>query len=90
MRKASTVNVELARSLAMVVARLERHRAEPGHAMAVTVKNLVAHKGRILVVFEAIRRLMAEKQAAETPTRVGSGCLHRPCPFLATGGEIVC
>lgn len=63
MRQAIAVNAELAKRLAVVEAKLDQHRAETG-------KTLAEHEQHIRIVFETIRRLMAEDEPTP-PARVG-------------------
>jgi len=71
MRQAIAVNAELAKRLAMVEAKLDQHRAEFGKGMAETGKALAEHEKHIRIVFETIRRLMADEDDPKPPARVG-------------------
>ncbi len=70
MRQAIAVNAELAKRLAVVEAKLDQHRAEFGKATGETSKTLAEHEKHIRIVFETIRRLMAEEEPTP-PARVG-------------------
>lgn len=70
MRQAIAVNAELAKRLALVEAKLDQHRAELGKATVETGKTLAEHEKHIRIVFETIRRLMAEDEPTP-PARVG-------------------
>ena len=70
MRQAIAVNAELAKRLAVVEAKLDQHRAELGKGMLETGRTLAEHEKHIRVVFETIRRLMAEEEP-KPPPRVG-------------------
>lgn len=70
LRQAIAMNAELARRLALVEAKLDQHRAEFGKSATETGKTLAEHEKHIRIVFDAIRRLMAEEEA-KPPARVG-------------------
>jgi len=69
-RQAIAVNAELAKRLAVVEAKLEQHRAELGKVTTETGKTLAEHDKHIRIVFETIRRLMAEDEP-KPPAKVG-------------------
>lgn len=71
MRQAIAVNAELAKRLAVVEAKLDQHRAELGQGMAETGKTLAEHAKHIRIVFETIRRLMAEEDDPTPAPKVG-------------------
>lgn len=62
MRQAIAANAGLAKQLALVEARLEQHRAECSKGMSETGRILAEHEKHIRIVFETIRRLMAEDE----------------------------
>ncbi len=71
MRQAIMVNAELAKRLALVEAKLDQHRADLGKGMSETSKTLTEHAQHIRIVFETIRRLLAEQETPKPPTRMG-------------------
>lgn len=70
-RQAIAVSAELAKRLAVVEAKLDQHRAEAGKSALETGKTLAEHDKHIRIVFETIRRLMAEDDEQKPPAWVG-------------------
>jgi hypothetical protein len=63
LRHAVAISAELARRLAIVEAKLDRHWAETG-------KVLAEHEGNIRIIFETIRQLIVEENGDE-PGKIG-------------------
>lgn len=70
LRHAIAMNAEFAKRLALVEAKLDQHRAEFGKGMLETGKALAERDKHIRIVFETIRRLMADDDP-KPPARVG-------------------
>jgi hypothetical protein len=70
LRRALTLNDEIAKRLAVVEAKLDQHRAEFASMTTKTGAALAEHDQHIRIVFETIRRLMADDEP-KPPARVG-------------------
>lgn len=70
LRRVLALNDEIAKRLAVVEAKLDQHRAEFATMTAKTGAALAEHDTHIRIVFETIRRLMADDEP-KPPARVG-------------------